>query len=80
MCSFSDPSLFVCVKKSDVIMLLLYVDDMVITRNSSKLLSNLLNELNKQFKMKDLGKLNYFLGIQAQFHQKGLFLSQQKYA
>ena len=80
MCSFSDPSLFVCVKKSDVIMLLLYVDDMVITRNNSKLLSNLLNELNKQFKMKDLGKLNYFLGIQAQFHQKGLFLSQQKYA
>ncbi|KAL9831315.1 putative RNA-directed DNA polymerase [Arabidopsis thaliana] len=61
-------------------MLLLYVDDMVITGNSSKLLSNLLNELNKQFKMKDLGKLNYSLGIQAQFHQKGLLLSQQKYA
>jgi len=31
VCSFSDPSLFVCVKNSDVIMLLLYVDDMVIT-------------------------------------------------
>ncbi|KAL9830518.1 putative RNA-directed DNA polymerase [Arabidopsis thaliana] len=61
-------------------MLLLYVDDMVITGDSSKLLSNLLNELNKQFKMKDLGKLNYFLGIQAQFHQKGLFLSEPKYA
>jgi len=61
-------------------MLLLYVDDMVITGNSSKLLSSLLNELNKQFKMKDLGRLSYFLGIQAQFHPKGLFLSQQKYA
>ena len=80
VCSFSDPSLFVCVKNSDVIMLLLNVDDMVITGDSSKLLSNLLNELNKQFKMKDLGKLNYFLGIQAQFHQKGLFLSEPKYA
>ena len=76
----SDPSLFVYVKNKDVIMLLLYVDDIVITGNSSKLISSLLNELNKQFKMKDLGRLSYFLGIQAQFHPKGLFLSQQKYA
>lgn len=30
--------------------------------------------------MKDMGKLHYFLGIQAQFHSNGLFLSQQKYA
>lgn len=30
--------------------------------------------------MKDLGKLKYFLGIQAQFHEDGIFLSQQKYA
>jgi len=80
VCSMSDPSLFVCVKNKDVIMLLLYVDDMVITGNSSKLLSSLLSELNKQFKMKDLGRLSYFLGIQAQFHSQGLFLSQQKYA
>ncbi|KAG7533176.1 Reverse transcriptase RNA-dependent DNA polymerase [Arabidopsis thaliana x Arabidopsis arenosa] len=80
ICSMSDPSLFICVKNRDVIMLLLYVDDMVITGNSSKLLSDLLHALNQQFKMKDLGRLSYFLGIQAQFHSKGLFLSQQKYA
>lgn len=30
--------------------------------------------------MKDMGRLHYFLGIQAQFHQNGLFLSQQKYS
>ncbi|KAL9831186.1 putative RNA-directed DNA polymerase [Arabidopsis thaliana] len=61
----SDPSLFVCVKNRDVIMLLLYVDDMVITGNSSKLLSSLLSELNKRFKMKDLGRLSYFLDLLA---------------
>ncbi|KAL9287515.1 putative RNA-directed DNA polymerase [Arabidopsis thaliana] len=53
---------------------------MVITGNNSKALSNLLAELNKQFRMKDLGELHYFLGIQVQNHSEGLFLSQQKYA
>ena len=43
-------------------------------------MAKLLLELNKNFRMKDMGKLNYFLGIQAQFHSGGLFLSQQKYA
>ncbi|XP_019093231.1 PREDICTED: uncharacterized protein LOC109129436 [Camelina sativa] len=79
-CSIHDPSLFICAKNGDVIFLLLYVDDMVITGNSSSLLNSLLEELNKRFRMKDLGQLHYFLGIQAQFHSGGLFLSQQKYA
>ncbi|XP_019086528.1 PREDICTED: uncharacterized protein LOC109126972 [Camelina sativa] len=39
-----------------------------------------LDSLNTQFRMKDLGQMHYFLGIQAHFHPSGLFLSQQKYA
>ncbi|KAL9841591.1 putative RNA-directed DNA polymerase [Arabidopsis thaliana] len=61
-------------------MILLYVDDMAITGNNSDTLAKLLLELNKNFRMKYMGKLNYFLGIQTQFHSGGLFLSQQKYA
>ena len=79
-CSQSDPSLFVYIKDKNIILLLLYVDDMAITGNSSTTLSKLLEELNKQFRMKDMGRLHYFLGIQAQYHSGGLFLSQQKYA
>ncbi|XP_010412906.1 PREDICTED: uncharacterized protein LOC104699278 [Camelina sativa] len=79
-CSLRDPSLFVCFKGKNVIMLLLYVDDMAITGNSSELLQDLLEQLNTQFRMKDLGKLRYFLGIQIQYHDGGMFLSQQKYA
>ncbi|XP_019096492.1 PREDICTED: uncharacterized protein LOC109130870 [Camelina sativa] len=79
-CSIRDPSLFICAKNNDAIFLLLYVDDMVITGNSSGLLNSLLDALNQQFRMKNLGELHYFLGIQAQFHPQGLFLSQQKYA
>ncbi|KFK30733.1 hypothetical protein AALP_AA6G020200 [Arabis alpina] len=80
VCSKKDPSLFVYSKGKDIIMLLLYVDDMLITGNSSRVLEELLVELNKHFRMKDLGKLHYFLGIQAHFHEAGLFLSQAKYA
>lgn len=56
-CSYHDPSMSVCIKGNNVIILLLYVDDMLITWNSSELLQTLLLELNKQFRMKDLGEL-----------------------
>jgi len=72
-CSIKDPSLFIYIKGNDLILLLLYVDDMVLTGNN-------LEDLNTHFRMKDLGQMHYFLGIQAHFHENGLFLSQQKYA
>lgn len=80
VCSKLDPSLFVCIRGKDIIMLLLYVDDMIITGNSSYLLTTVLEKLNKSFRMKDLGQLSYFLGIQVHHHSEELFLSQQKYA
>lgn len=80
VCSLKHPSLFIFIRNKDITMLLLYVDDMVITGNSSTMLATFLTELNKQLRMKDMGQLHYFLGIQAQFHQGGLILSQQKYA
>ena len=79
-CFKSDPSLFVYTTEKDIIILMLYVDDMVVTGNSSEVLSKLLQQLNKEFRMKDLGMIHYFLGIQVQSHDKGLFLCQQKYA
>ena len=80
VCSIKDPSLFIYSKGKDVIMLLLYVDDMLITGNSSSVLSRLLTELDTQFRMTDLGPMHYFLGIQVNHHSDGLFMSQQSYA
>lgn len=79
-CNVKDPSLFVYQKKKDVIFLLLYVDDMVLTGNNNDLIQQLLQALKKQFRMKDMGPLSYFLGIQAHFTPTGLFLNQEKYA
>ncbi|KAL1217964.1 putative mitochondrial protein [Cardamine amara subsp. amara] len=67
------------VKQMDVKNAFLH-DDMAITGNDSEAMKNLLKELNNKFKMKDLGQFKYFLGIQAQWHSEGLFLSQQRYA
>ena len=75
VCSIKDPSLFICNRDNNIIMLLLYVDDMAITGNNSAALDTLLVELNKQFRMKDLGQLHYFLGIQVRNYDEGLFLS-----
>lgn len=47
--SKSDPSLFVYAHNNNLILLLLYVDDMVITGNSSQTLTRLLSTLNKEF-------------------------------
>lgn len=79
-CSIKDPSLFVFSRGKDVIMLLLYVDDMLITGNKSEAMKKFLYEINNQFRMKDLGKMEYFLGIQAQYDKNGVFLTQERYA
>lgn len=80
LCNSSDVSLFVYQKNKSIIFLLLYVDDMLITGNDQPLIQQLLKSLSKQFQMKDMGPLSYFLGIQAQFTPTGLFLNQQRYA
>ena len=36
--------------------------------------------LNKQFKIKDLGELKYFIEIEVARTKRGIFLSQRKYA
>ncbi|GJT43257.1 ribonuclease H-like domain-containing protein [Tanacetum coccineum] len=66
--------------RSDIAYLLLYVDDIILTASSSAFLQRIIASLHNEFAMKDLGSLNYFLGIYAQRSASGLFLSQSKFA
>lgn len=79
-CSFSDPSLFIYHRGSDVIYLLLYVDDMIVTGNNEALIKSLLTSLNTKFRMKNMGEAHYFLGIQIHRSPERLFMNQEKYA
>ncbi|PRQ56607.1 putative RNA-directed DNA polymerase [Rosa chinensis] len=78
--SNSDPSLFVKITDHGVIALLLYVDDIVITGSDKLGITSIISELSDVFDMKDLGPLSFFLGIGIRYKEKGLFLSQEKYA
>lgn len=67
-------------KQSDIIYLLLCVDDIILTGNNSSLLASFTSKLNSEFATKDLGPLSYFIGLEATTTSNGLFISQLEYA
>lgn len=78
--TISDPSLFIYNHGSTVVYLLLYIDDIILTGNDSTAISAIIEELHHSFKMKNLGPLTYFLGIQlVRYSPHHIFLNQAKY-
>jgi hypothetical protein len=75
-----DSALFIRRTDYGLILLLLYVDDMVITSDNIVSIRNLQQFLSQQFEIKDLGFLSYFLGLEVSFNSDGYYLSQAKYA
>uniref|UniRef100_A0A2N9IA16 Retrovirus-related Pol polyprotein from transposon TNT 1-94 n=1 Tax=Fagus sylvatica TaxID=28930 RepID=A0A2N9IA16_FAGSY len=75
-----DASLFLRKTENGVVILLVYVDDIIITGTDSALISQLKQYLQDSFHMKDLGSLTYFLGLEITTGAHGIFLSQHKYA
>ncbi|XP_059315208.1 retrovirus-related Pol polyprotein from transposon RE1 isoform X2 [Lycium ferocissimum] len=78
--SHFDYSLFTRKSGSDIVIILVYVDDLLITGNNVKLLCSTRKDLQNRFKMKDLGEFKFFLGIECARSSKGIVLSQRKYA
>jgi len=75
--SQGDHTLFV--KHSEtggVTMLLVYVDDIIVTGDDEEKQKLLSQHLAKEFEIKTLRKLKYFLGIEVAHSKKGIFISQ----
>ena len=48
----------------NVAILIVYVDDIILTSDDEVEMINLKNTLSQEFEIKDLGALRYFLGIE----------------
>jgi len=73
--SSHDPALFVHISPRGRTLLLLYVDDMLITGDDVEHVSLIKKHISQQFQMTDLGPLSYFLGIEVLHSEKGYYLS-----
>jgi len=63
----------------NLLLVLIYVDYIIITGNDSRAVTRLIHELGREFSLKYLGPLHYFLGVECHRTPSGLFLPQQKY-
>ena len=63
--SKSDHSVFYKNSSSGIILLVVYVDDIVITGSDSKGILSLKSFLHSKFHTKDIGMLKYFLGVES---------------
>jgi Reverse transcriptase (RNA-dependent DNA polymerase) len=77
--SHYDPSLFVLHSHDRIVIILVYVDDIIITGSHKGLISDIITDLQQKIIVKDLDDLHYFLGIEITHTPDELHLSQTKY-
>lgn len=59
----TDSSLFIWLHGGLILLILIYVDDIIVTENRGPAKQHLLIDLNRIFATKDLGPLHFFLGL-----------------
>ena len=74
-----DPNLYQIVVEGKLLIVVLYVDDLILT-GDELLIHSCKADLAKEFEMKDLGLLHYFSGLEILQWKGGPFVSQGKYA
>jgi hypothetical protein len=74
-----DQSLFSHRQSLDIIMLLIYVDDILITRSSPSIIRSFISHLSAVFHIKDLGDAHFFLGLQITHDESTITVTQTHY-
>eukprot|EP00253_Pinus_taeda_P030755 PITA_30755 len=76
--SESDDTLYVRQQRKYLVILVMYVDDLIITGYHDDHIAQVEKELQAGFKMTDLGLLHYYLGVEVFQRPHHIFISQTK--
>ena len=77
--SEADANLYQIVVEGKLLITVLYVDDLILT-GDERLIHSCKEDLAREFEMKDMGLLHYFLGLEIWQQDGEIFVSQGKYA
>ena len=62
-----------------ITILIVYVDDIIVTGDDMEEIHNLKKSLTKEFEINNLGTLRYFLGMEVTWSKLGISIFQRKY-
>ena len=79
-CYHSNPTIYIQPHGADLLILVIYVDDLIITSSSSSMKQSVKQALREQFEMTDVGLLHSFLALQVVQSSNGITILQQKFA
>lgn len=75
----SDHTMFVQIQDGNQSILIVYVDDIILTGDHTEEIARIKTALGKEFEVKDLGKRQSFLGMEVARSKRGIYVSQRKY-
>lgn len=75
-----EAALYVKKYRNNILLVALYVDDLIFLGNDNKMICEFKNEMTREFEMTDLGQMKFFLGLEIQQGEEGIFVSQEMYA
>ncbi|GJV22714.1 putative ribonuclease H-like domain-containing protein [Tanacetum coccineum] len=74
-----DKTLFIKKKKSDIMLVQVYVDGIIFGSTKKSMWTEFEECMHKRFQMSSMGELTFFLGHQVKQQPDGIFISQDKY-
>ncbi|CAM8895113.1 unnamed protein product [Rhodiola kirilowii] len=63
--------------EGQILIVCLYVDDLIFTKSSEEMFIKFREAMTRQFEMTDMGLMSYFLGIEVEQADSGIFISQK---